>query len=890
MSTLRHLVLIALLLAGAVPADAAVSVTGTDPHYLFSAERYAVLRRMRAEAHPWYVNLKRVADATGTPHQAYGDYGQAAAIIYQVEGDPAYAVKAHTEFLKQFVRPYNGYVCRIYAAQIAVLTDWIWGGLDAARRTSLMDDLNEIADAIQQPHANGGDGGGMSLGDSDEDVGELLGVMLIDLLPQNPRRLTRLGGTIQDARSAIHRPIGGLDSTGADSTTWRNYLTWFATHWARGGAWFESSEYDTDTVYEMMFGVLAIESVSPGHFGDLLGFGCDAGMLEVYSATPDLRSRHQWGDVERPRNLNGHMTMYVSALMACAAAQRHVGDARAPYLSGVIAELVAMYGSSGHGSAVPTPVALLLHDPYAAVADVRSLPPSFYADGQGLLLHRDHSRNNLVAMHRMLRTDIDHCVLSFGDLQYYREGEWILQHPVGYTVLDGSNHVMNSALVAGLGMQHEHQDSLAHEADAGFAFAAMATYGRFYDAASYAAPPEFMHEWTRSQVYLAGGDGSADALVVFDRIDATDPRTLQDDAGLRRSYNGNEYRAIVDAPALKRWFWHTPDRAVVPSVTGRRANWTTATGQVAQLHVLEPSDARLTVVDEEALWGAYALWPLAWHVEVRPAADRRWDTGLTVLTARDAAAAQPLVEPVTSSAGEAAQGAVVRRAGLPDALVLFGAVPTALQWRLTSGTTITWTQGAPTGVVHAVTLDPAVAWTVRLDSAAAVPLRVSAEGVAKIPVTGAGAHTLQLLGDGSRPGNLPPVARIAIDRSGGPAPLTVQLDGSGSTDADGTITGYAWAFSDGGAAVGANASHSFATDGSYTVTLTVTDDLGARSSATVRVSAGGRSVDDGTPGGTGGAATGGGGSQSGCGLGALAALVLLLGGMARTRRSGSRPC
>src|SRR3954468_22775670 len=87
MPSFRHLMLAVLLLAALPTADGAVSVTGTDPQYLFSAERYAVLRRMRAEHHPWYDALKAVADATGTPAQAYGDYGQAAAIVYQVEGD-----------------------------------------------------------------------------------------------------------------------------------------------------------------------------------------------------------------------------------------------------------------------------------------------------------------------------------------------------------------------------------------------------------------------------------------------------------------------------------------------------------------------------------------------------------------------------------------------------------------------------------------------------------------------------------------------------------------------------------------------------------------------------------------------------------------------------------
>ncbi|HYL52504.1 MAG TPA: PKD domain-containing protein, partial [Acidimicrobiia bacterium] len=58
---------------------------------------------------------------------------------------------------------------------------------------------------------------------------------------------------------------------------------------------------------------------------------------------------------------------------------------------------------------------------------------------------------------------------------------------------------------------------------------------------------------------------------------------------------------------------------------------------------------------------------------------------------------------------------------------------------------------------------------------------------------------------------------------------------STSTDADGTIASYAWDFGDGTTGTGATPSHTYATAGTYTVTLTVTDDRGVTGTATGNV-------------------------------------------------------
>ncbi len=58
----------------------------------------------------------------------------------------------------------------------------------------------------------------------------------------------------------------------------------------------------------------------------------------------------------------------------------------------------------------------------------------------------------------------------------------------------------------------------------------------------------------------------------------------------------------------------------------------------------------------------------------------------------------------------------------------------------------------------------------------------------------------------------------------------ITFDGRGSTDPDGTIVAYAWAFGDGQSGAGATTTHVYFDGGIFTVTLTVTDDAGGASS------------------------------------------------------------
>jgi hypothetical protein len=734
------------------------SPTGRTPKLGWTPERQGVWNRMKADydANPgspatlggqWYQALMMSAANGGNPLMG----SQVYVLLYQITGNAAYAQQAYgylqTEFFNNPDPGQDGNFVREASIPYVIYYDWLYPGLSDPQRAVFQNKLNQMLVTANTKNYR--------LEDSDQVVGTYFGMVLwyLESGSYNP--------TAVNLYQNASVPLGGLDATASDRTTMRNDIRQFVTQLAAGGEWIESTEYNPGTTRLLLRGYDAVRTATGvDHFPEITAWLQDTALRPAYLATPDLLTQMQWGDEENPRGFRKWDWQMTDGIVAGLTQ----GTPNGPYIQDFTIDLVDKfgYGPASIESGLMLAQGLSYFNPYASRGDRTTLPKNWYAKGQGLSIYHDGwaPADSMVALHfpPSARPFVDHAVDFFGDFQLYRKGEWALTHPLTYSGVSDHGDGVNAILYGGAFSSMVEYGKVTHEQGGDYLYMSGTTGGQaFGEGSFYQPPPTFLHEGTRSILYLPSIDKRSDTLVIFDRINALPPQSLPS----FDRYYPNMQQAIQQSP-LKQLFFHMP---VQPAIGPGTVSWKTPGGQSAIITTLLPAAAGRVAVDENLIYPLVTPSERKWQVQITPATVQQWDTFLNVVQVHDGIAIGNTG--ISSSAGDI-QGAVLHRQDLNDAVVLFNArqganlanwvnngfdrsifppVNQALldQVRLLSaGYTVTFASTTALADAFLMDLNPTGSWMVSIDGGADANLTVSTAGMARIALSGAGQHMIRV--------------------------------------------------------------------------------------------------------------------------------------------------
>lgn len=734
------------------------SPTGREPRLIWTPERQGIWSQMRSdfEASPLAPQtlggqyFKLIKDNAECKCR-YADTGLWATLMFQMTGDRKYVelawAEVETSFLKLTGRQLGGNYGREYAAENVLIYDWLYPGLSSSQRSTFLNKLNEQFETSLTNTSN--PNAPVRTADSDQTTGIYFGLAFLYVATgdHNPK-----------AAELLNRPyVGGLNATARDRTTLRNTILDYVSM-AAGGEWIEGTEYSLGTIRLLLLGAEGVRTATGrDYFPEISRWLSSAVTRPLYVITPDLKESYQWGDTQHPGVFQGRLAAWMTTNGILAG----LGDqTSAAYLQDLIARLVARYGATGYQSAEPMARMFLTFNPYAASASSAGLPRIWFASGQGLLLARsgwDEGASMFGAHVPAQQPYVDHQVGYLGDFQLYRRGDWAVTHPLTYSGPGITGEGVNTLLHAGFGSMAQLRDVVGAEWDPGatYAYVAGTTGGQKYAQGSYQPPPTYLYEWTRSLVYLPALGQGVDAIVVHDRSHADNPRQLP----RFERYSTADRNTVMKASSLREWIIHMPVR---PSIGGETIEWQTSTGDSVRVNMLLPRERNVTAIDESERWPTSVVTAdqRKWDARISPAGEQSWVTFLNVVQAFGGAAPAD-VRLVTSSDGT--DGALIRRAGAPDAVVVFNAQPGPRMEPLANGLgsfdvaqgdqirqahlrsggfTIQWQGSSASTLVLIADLNPAKSWRYRLNGGDSRALPVSKSGVAQIDVSGARAHTI----------------------------------------------------------------------------------------------------------------------------------------------------
>jgi hypothetical protein len=672
--------------------------------------------------------------------------------MFQITGETRYSELAwnviESSFFKLAGRQLGGNFVREYSAELVLLYDWLYPALSQQQRMAFLSKLNEMFAVALTNLSN--PTFPVRSADSDQTIGTYFGLAFLYAVTADYNSV---------ARDYFARPfVGGFVATARDRNTMRNTIRDYVAM-AAGGEWIEGTDYNLGTTRLLLLGAEGVRTATGrNYFPEVTEWSTDAAARPAHVITPDLKQSYQWGDVEHPGDFRGRLFSWQTTTGILAS----LGGPRRAHSQDLLMKLASQYGDVGYFSSEPWARMFLVFDPYAKTRAFSELPLEWYAEGQGLVTYRtgwDRDASMLGVHIPPEQPYVDHQVGYFGDFQLYRRGTWAISHPFSYAGPSVSGEIANTMLHGGFSAMSEVRRVVDLELDpaGSFAYIVGTTAGQKYPRGYYQPPPSYLHEWTRSIMYFPTSDRSSETIVVFDRSHSDDPELLP----RFDRYSVTDRNTIVSRGHLKEWLIHLPVR---PTATGQRFSWRLDNGDRATLSALLPRHALAAIVDERLIWPGVTMHDRQrrWQVRLSPPVQQQWDTFLNVIQIRGEQLS--VSAELVRSIDDRIDGALIRRQGVSDMLVLFNALPgqrlpahpsgfghyvddpsTTSRARLrTAGFSIEYVSRKSTDILIA-DLDPSIAWEINVDERPKHSLPVARSGLAKARVEGPGRHVLFVL-------------------------------------------------------------------------------------------------------------------------------------------------
>jgi len=816
----------------------------------WNSTQASVWANLNSTNHAMWVRLKSKAD--GLP---YGDVGLYDALVYLITGDVNYANSAYVTLIKNYRgRTYNtGGISpdrdstRHQYGTYVLMYSWIADAISPTNKANFRDVLDHWSDLVFSASH------GTRTNDSDEMVGHYFGLVMHAMAIRDEDLAT--SNALLNATPASWTPVGGLDATATDRSTWRNTISEYVIDRAAGGQWLESSEYNLTTArYLIEYSHIISEFWGSDKFPEITAWVPQAEAALINEMTPDFLDSYEWGDEQGPHNIGIFHRAGLLSVIASITGNPNTYD-----LYDVI------YSYTGSSSLWPHYLPYL--DPSKPRSKI-SGQTSLNAHGRGVAYHHTGWNNNdsFFGSYVQNKTGVDHETGAAGNFALYRNGAWAVDAPRGYQL--HSSYYNTMLISGGLDTAAEARGQSGYAAGNNYLYHVGTTGGQFVWSFYWDPPDETLHEWTRSNLYLHNADGS-DSIVVFDRINSSNPQTDLTAQNFGR-FTSSAIRDINNAAAAHQWVIHLPN--ATPTINGNAIEWTSAGSETVYLRSFLSSPYTTAVYDESALQGANGnpyiggtIHPTEpkYQLRLMPTQKKGHQTLLNVIHAGGTV----VTTEYGASVGENARAVLIQNTS-DSALAVFngdvGSLPfTAngnpvaiqpspesggrsahdpnrfnLQKQLrffTSGFTLTTTTATAT-TAYLADLDPGLSWTIQLNGAAQAVTPNSA-GLAIVAMPTSGSNTL-VVASGAPPPNNPPIASVNGPYTG-TVGVPVPFSSAGTSDPDGDTLTYAWDFGDTATSTAANPSHTYSSTGPFTVSLTVDDGNGgsdnAQTTATISV-------------------------------------------------------